>query len=197
MASFPIPDGAETYTIPTVLFPNGKYVTDSMKVAQYIESQHPSPSIHLDSSYIPKVIMQLDSLMAFGTGLRGVFLPLMPERLLNPQSVDYWMETRSKRIQKPLSQLTEDERGGKAWEHATKPIQEVTRLLKENEGPFFMGKTVSYADFIWAGFLLFWQRIGDDVFNKLVSISGDVEGRENVHLQLLEAVKPWTERSDN
>ncbi|KAI1858503.1 uncharacterized protein JN550_012550 [Neoarthrinium moseri] len=194
---FPIPEGAATYTIPTVKLPDGKYITDSIKIAEYIEEHYPSPSIHLDSPYVPKIQKLIATLMELGTGLRGVFLALVPERLLNPESVDYWMETRSKMLQRPLSELTADERGGKAWDHAAKSLHEVTRLLKENDGPFFAGKTVTYADFYWAGFLLFFQRFGTEVFEKLISCTGDGEGADNVHLKLLEAVKPWSERDDH
>lgn len=170
---------------------------DSMKIAKYIEEKHPEPSIHLDSPYIKKVVEQMVATMSFGPGLRGVLLARIPGRLLNPPSVEYWQETRSKAIGKPLSEITEDEQGDKAWEYAAPAIKEVTRLLKENsEGPFFEGKTVTYADFYWIGFLLFWRRIGDDTFKKLISVSGEADNSDNVHLKLLEAAKPWTERDD-
>lgn len=195
--SFPLPPGDDTYTIPTVRLPDGKYIMDSMAIAKHIEAKHPTPSIHLDSPYVTKVQELLGELMQLGTGLRGVFLPLIPERLLNQVSVDYWMESRAKKLGKPVEALTADERGGKAWEYATKPMQEVTKLLKENDGPFFTGDTVCYADLIWAGFLLFFQRQGDDLFQKVISISGDVEGQDNVHVKLLEAVKPWSARDDH
>ncbi|KAK9779697.1 putative Glutathione S-transferase [Seiridium cardinale] len=196
--SVSLPESSANYTIPTVRLPDGTYIMDSMEIANYIEEKNPSPSVHLDSPYVDKVVQLLKAAMEMGTGVRGVFFPLVPERLLNPPSVDYWMETRPKAIGKPLSELTDDERGGKAWENVAKPIGELTRLLKENpEGPFFEGKTVTYADFCWVGFLLFWQRIGDDVFQKIISASGDAYDNDNVHLKLLEAVKPWAERNDH
>lgn len=168
---------------------------DSMKIAKYIEEKYPSPSINLGSTYLQKLVEQMAPIMA---SIRTVFLPLMPERLLNPSSVGYWHETRSKVIGKPLSELTEDERGDKAWDAAKKHVQEISRLLRENsDGPFFEGKTVTYADFHWAGFLLFWERIGAAEFEKLLEISGEAGKSDNVHLQLLDAVKPWSARSDH
>ncbi|KAI0126829.1 hypothetical protein BJ170DRAFT_420582 [Xylariales sp. AK1849] len=188
----------EAYTIPTIMLPDGKYIMDSMEIVKHIEAEHPSPSIHLDSPYILKVRERIAALTEFGTGLRGVYTVLVPERLLNPRSIDYWMETRPKRIGKPLSALTEDEKGGKVWDYAAPNVKAVTEMLKESgEGPFFMGETVSYADFFWVGFLLFFKTIGDDVFEKLISVSDDVEGKENVHLKLLEACKPWSARNDH
>ncbi|KAH6657020.1 putative glutathione S-transferase [Truncatella angustata] len=190
----PLADDVGIYTIPTVRTTDGTYIMDSLKIAEYIEEKYPTPSIHLDSPYVKKVVDQISASFQFGKGVRGIFFPLVPERLLNPRSAEFWYETRAKIIGKPLSEITEDERGDKAWEYATEPVKEITRLLRENsEGPFFEGNTVTYADFYWAGYLLFWKRIGDDTFQKLLSISGDGD----VHLKLLEAVKPWSERDDH
>ncbi|KAH8682300.1 putative glutathione S-transferase [Xylariales sp. PMI_506] len=189
----PLPEGVSIYTIPTIRLPDGKYIMESMEIAKYIEQQYPSPSVHLDSAYIPKVRERIAALGEVGTGLRGVFLPIIPERLLNEKSASYWMETRVKYLGKPVHAITEDERGDKAWENATPNVRAVTEMLKENPGPFFMGETVCYADFFWIGYLIFWKRIGDDVFEKLMSVSGD----RSVHLKLLEAARPWTERDDH
>jgi glutathione S-transferase len=195
--SFPLAPGSEIYTIPTVRFPDGKYMMDSLEIAKHIEANYPSPSIDFDWSFTEKIQGLINELMALGTGVRGVFLITCPERLLNPRSVEYWIDTRSKKLQKPLSELTPDERGGKAWDHASRTLQKVTELLKEKSGPFFKGDTVCYADFCWAGFLLFMGRQGEDVFEKMISVSGDVQGKDNVHLKLLEAVKPWSARDDH
>jgi glutathione S-transferase len=166
---------------------------NSLKIAEYFEEKHPSPSLHLDSPYIDKVVSHLSELMQLGTGLRGAFLGRVPDRLLSDKSIGYWHETRCKALGKPVNELTEDEQGEKAWANSAQNIQAVTSLLKENDGPFFMGETVSYADFYWAGFLLFWKRVGDDVFKKLLENSGD----EQVHLNHLEAVEPWSKRDDH
>ncbi|ETS75065.1 hypothetical protein PFICI_13549 [Pestalotiopsis fici W106-1] len=198
---FPLPEGVSLYTIPTVKFPDGKYIMNSKDIAQYIEEQYPEPSIHLDSPYIRKVMIEISALFdhTLGRSLYGVVLDRIPSRVLNPRSAEYWIRTRSEIVGKPLGEMTAEERGGKVlWDNAVKNMAELTRLLKENpDGPFFEGKTVTYADFYWVGFLLFFRRLGEDVFQKLISVSGDVEGSENVHLKLLEACKQWSERDDH
>jgi glutathione S-transferase len=147
---------------------------DSMNIAKHIEEKHPTPSLHLDSPYLDEVMNRIVGLQGVGTGVRGVFLPLVPERLLNEKSVPYWMETRTNLYGPFSSLIREDQKGGKVWEDSAHNAQDVTRMLKENTaGPFFMGDTVSYADFYWAGYLLFWKRIGDDVFQKLLEITAD------------------------
>lgn len=189
------------YTIPAIKFPDGKYMMNSKDIAQYLEEKYPEPSIHLDSPYIPKVIKEIATLIdhSLGKSLFGIVLDRVPSRILNPSSAEYWIRTRSDVVGKPLAELTAEEKGGQVlWDNAVENIGNVTRLLKENpEGPFFAGKTVTYADFYWVGFLLFFKRMGDDVFQKLIDASGDVEGSENVHLKLFEACRQWSERDDH
>lgn len=166
---------------------------DSMQIAKHIEESHPTPSLHLDSPYLAEVMKRIAGLQELGTGLRGVFLPMVPGRLLNEKSVSYWMETRTKDYGS-LEKLAEDSKTSKVWESSAHNAQHVTNMLKENNtGPFFMGDTVSYADFCWAGYLLFWKRIGEDVFEKLMGITGD----KQVHLDFLKAVEPWSKRDDH
>ncbi|CAJ2510512.1 Uu.00g133210.m01.CDS01 [Anthostomella pinea] len=175
------------YSIPTVCMPNGKWIMDSVKIAEELERRHPEPSLHMDSAYHGKLKDMMPRIMA---ALRGVYTPLIPQRLLTERSIPYWNETREKFLGMPLAQLAREHGGEGAWKAATPLLQEVTGWLKDNgEGPFFRGKTVSYADFVWAAFLLFLGRLGADVYEDFMTASG---GRET-HAKLMEAVAPWAE----
>ncbi|RYP61802.1 hypothetical protein DL769_007555 [Monosporascus sp. CRB-8-3] len=183
--------GKELYTIPTVIMPNGDYIMDSFEIADALEKAFPAPSLHLDSPYVEK----LKAVMVDMRGvLIGVFMPLVPERLLSEASKPYFYETREANIGMPLDRLARERGGDEAFKAAEPHLRKVTALLGENaDGPFFMGKEVSFADFIWAGFLIFFRRVGDDVFQKLLDATGD----RDLHLKLLEGVKPWSERDDH
>ncbi len=63
----------------------------------------------------------------------------------------------------PLEQFHR-ERGVNAWEKSEEGFSKITAMLQENEGPFFMGHTVSYADFIYAAVLLFLQGLETTCF---------------------------------
>ncbi|RYP53971.1 hypothetical protein DL768_001121 [Monosporascus sp. mg162] len=183
--------GRELYTIPTVIMPNGDYITDSFEIADALEKAFPAPSLHLDSPYVKTLKAVMPDIMA---ALIGVYVPLVPERLLNEASRPYWYETREAKVGMPLDRLAREKGGEEAWKAAEPHLRKATALLGENaDGPFFMGKEVSFADFIWAGFLIFFRRIGDDVFQKLL----DATGNRDLHLKLLEGVKPWSERDDH
>jgi glutathione S-transferase len=90
----------------------------------------------------------------------------------------------------PVDQLEKEKGGELAWNEAEPALRGATALLKENQGPFFLGETVSYADLVWATVLLFSKRMGMGFFEEALKRSGDAQ----VHLDLLEAVRPWSER---
>jgi glutathione S-transferase len=180
------------YTVPTVRFPDGTYIMDSRRIAEAINERYPSPPLRIESKYYTWLEKNYGRLM---TDLEGVYIPNIPRRLLNEASQPFWYETRSKAVGMPLDQLEEERGGGVAWGLVEPLLKEVAGMLRENrDGPFFLGKEVSYADFWWAGFLLFVKRIGGDLWEELLRRSGE---DAKAHEELLEAVKPWSERNDH
>ncbi|KAK1138686.1 hypothetical protein N8T08_002077 [Aspergillus melleus] len=179
------PDADGTYTIPTVALPNGKYIMDSRKITEHLEEAHPQPSLRLDSPYLSKAE---DLWKRYITALRPVFIPQIPKRLLNDASIDYWCTTRERIFDMPVDQLEKELGGERGWNETTAVIQEATALLSENKGPFFEGEVVGYADFVWASVLLFCVRMGPDFLDEALKRAGNPQ----VHLDLLEAVKPWS-----
>lgn len=163
---------------------------DSRQIANKLESLHPSPPLHLDSP----TLLKLESIMPnFMPTLSGVYIPLVPVRLLNEASHPHWYKTREAKFGMPLNELAEKKGGDVAYNAARPYLEQVTALLKEDgSGPYFLGKEVSYADFVWAGFLIFMRRIGEDVIEKVLEATGD----RKVHEKLLEGVKEWSARSD-
>ncbi|KAL1855757.1 hypothetical protein VTK73DRAFT_8480 [Phialemonium thermophilum] len=176
------------YTIPTIMLPDGTYVMDSRKIADVIEQRYPEKPVHLDSPYLAR----LEPIMAkLVPALWPVFIPHEPTRVLGERSLPFWYETREKYLGMTMDEYQRGNPPEPAWEKAEPYIREVTAMLKENpDGPFFMGHTVSYADFVWVGFLLFMKAIGEDEFHGVLERSGDGE----VHKAILEATRPWWER---
>ncbi|KAJ6788937.1 hypothetical protein PWT90_00148 [Aphanocladium album] len=176
------------YTIPAIRLPDDTWCQDSRKIVDLIEKRYPEPSVHLDSPYqtrieevVPRAFMPL---MAIG-------LNQIPKRLLNTASVDYWMKTRTDYVGCDLAEYEAKNGGETAFATAAPALQEVTAMLKENsDGPFFSGKEVSYADFVWISALYFFKRIGDEVYEGALNASGD----RAVHENLLKAAEPWLKR---
>ncbi|KAJ5391821.1 hypothetical protein N7509_007311 [Penicillium cosmopolitanum] len=173
------------YTIPAIITPDGKYMMDSRPIAEYLESKHPSPSLHLDSS----IVDQVDALWwKYMGAIMPIFLNQVPKRILNDASLEHWYRTRKAFVGMSVEELEETKGGEKAWNEAEPVLREATASLKQTEGLFFLGETISYADFIWGSVLLFSERIGPDFFEEALKRTGDAQ----VHLDLLNAVRPWS-----
>lgn len=126
--------------------------------------------------------------------IKTITASTVPRTLLREASLDYWRKTREERIGMTLEKAQAEGTGLKTWQKAEADIKQVTEWLKENEGPFFAGSELSFADFVWVGFLLFWQRVGDGNYEHFKTVVGaDI----TAHEKLLEAVKPWSERNDH
>ena len=178
------------YTSPTIILPDGNAVMDSRKIATFLEERHPEPGLRLDAPQLARLEKLMPEIMA---PARPIYLAAVPRVLLNEASHEHWYRSREKSVGLPLDQLEKEKGGPIAWKNAEPAIKQATSLLNETEGPFFMGEQVSYADFVWAGYLIFLKRMGDQHFAAFLDTSGDAEA----HLALLEAVKPWAERDDH
>ena len=49
------PSGFAPYTSPAATFPGGETIMDSLAIAKHIESQHPSPPVHLDDPRVATI----------------------------------------------------------------------------------------------------------------------------------------------
>lgn len=178
------------YTIPAINFPDGTHVMGSEAIAKAINERYPEPAIELNPPVKDRLIQ---SIVKIAGAIRPVYLYLVPQRILNEASHEYWYRTRQMWVGMSLDQYWKEKGGEVAWKAAEPHIRDVTAMLKEKpDGPFFEGKTVTYADFYWASFLIFAQRIGQDVFDEFMKRSGD----EKIHLDHLKACEPWTKRND-
>jgi glutathione S-transferase len=162
---------------------------DSRQIANHIEKTHPQPPVHLDSPYLTKVEELVISIFA---PLRPICYMRVPANLLNEASKPYWLTTRAERVGMPLDEH-ERQSGGEAAYRGSEPhLKQITSLLQENsDGPYFMGRTVSYADFVWVSALVFFKRVDGALFEQVLKRTGD----EAAHVALLDACEPWLKRS--
>lgn len=181
------PPGNTPYTIPTVQLPDGTYIMDSKPIAQRLERDYPSPSLNLDSPILPEVerLLQPKVMMP----LRGVWMPRVPPNLLSERSSEYFERTRAERWGKPLSQIAKEIGGEEAWIEALPGIKELGEIVKAKGGPFVMGETPSYADFVIVGALHFLKVIEEDLYSRIVTI-------EPAFGKLYDASSQWLKRDD-
>lgn len=111
---------------------------DSKPIAERLEKDYPSPSLHLDSPILEEVYPAIGKI---AMPLRAVWLPRVPVNLLNERSSEYFHRTREQGIGKPLTQFMKEEGGEEAWVEALPAIKALGELVKKNGGPYVMGKT--------------------------------------------------------
>jgi len=181
------PPDQMAYTIPAMQFPDGTYVMDSKKIAERLEKEHPEPSLHLDSPILEGLTKIGNNVMM---PLRGISIPGVYTNVLREGSKEYFGRTRAARFGKPLHQVAKEDGGEEAWMEALPGIKTLGELIRANGGPFVMGDTPSYADFVIVGWLQFFKVIGEDLYPRLVSIDPAIG-------ELYDASKPWLERNDH
>lgn len=116
---------------------------DSRKIAAELEKRYPSPPLHLDAEQLPKV----EKILAESMGcMRGVLMPKVARNLLNPPSQEYFERTRAQRFGMPMSQLEEELGGDEAWNQLKPALQAIGDILRQNGGPFVLGKEGTLAD---------------------------------------------------
>ncbi|KAK7963602.1 hypothetical protein PG996_008703 [Apiospora saccharicola] len=191
---FQLPEGKPNYTIPTVILPGGTYLEDSLAIAKKLEELYPEPALAgIETPAYDRLAKDL--LPGILGDLRPIYFSLLPERVLNQASYEYWQTTRAVAmgLGKRPDELTDADRD-EAWAKLAESgkLKQVTALLAVNEdkGPLFEGKEVSFVDFAWAGFLIFWKRIGEAEYEKILELTG---GKER-HLKFLEVLQPHIKR---
>ena len=163
---------------------------DSRKIAAVLEERYPTPSAHLDAPQLPR----LEELLPAAVGpLRPLFLAHVPRTFLNEASLEYWYRTRGEAVGKHVDEHEKANPPDVCFAAAKPGLEKVTALLRETEGPFFMGETVSYTDLVWGSMLVFWKTLGEERFEAFLQATGDKEA----HLALLKGVEPWTVRDNH
>ncbi|KAH7414085.1 hypothetical protein DE146DRAFT_16744 [Phaeosphaeria sp. MPI-PUGE-AT-0046c] len=174
------------YSCPTIRFPSGTYMQDSWPLAHELEKLYPSPSLHLSDPIVPLVRDQIAEIMK---PLVGFFIPRVPVELLSERSAAYFYETRKKRFGMDLAEVGRTMATADKWEEGRAPCKKVGEWLREKEGPFFLGETVSYADFIFVGMLHMIKRIDEGLFKKFCEFDPAFE-------KLYEACGEWLQKDN-
>lgn len=163
---------------------------DSRAIVSALEDLQPEPSLHLDNGYVDRVHSATTKTVQ---ALGPIVYNRVPGKVLNPVSAAYFRETRAKKFGIALEDLAKSDRAGEnAWKAAEEPLSEVKAILHEHgEGPYIMGKQVSFADFVFAGLWRFFEVLDED---------GDLSGRvmrfDESFPKHHEACKKWLERDD-
>ncbi|KAJ3560830.1 hypothetical protein NP233_g10577 [Leucocoprinus birnbaumii] len=150
-------DGNPWYTCPAIVDDStGTAIPDSFEIALYLDKQYPNTP-----RAIPEGMEGLQK--AFEEQFMDLLQPTIwvlivskVPAFLNPSSAKYFYDTRSAFLGKPLEQLAVDpEERKQLWAKIKGSFDKLDGYYAKTDsaGPFFMGQTVSFADFTVAGML--------------------------------------------
>lgn len=162
-------DGTPTYTVPIIRDPNtGKVVSDSFIIAEYLDATYPG-----EPALFPRDTKPL--MAAFESGILNALKPLfllqvsLSNFILNPASEKFFRTTREARFGKPIEEFSPVGPQRNADLANTKEaFASVVEWLKKSEGKFVLGDTVSYADAILAGWLV-WIRATGEIWGEVAT----------------------------
>ena len=174
------------YTVPAIQMPDDTPVMDSAAIASKLEKDYPNPPLHLDNGLPEK----LGPILGKAVGpILPVFMPRIGRDIIVEDCYDWFQAARAKLFGMPLDELEKTKGGDQAWE-ASKPglieLKDFVKEHKRDDGPFVLGSQVCYADFLIAASMEALRRIGGDLYDKLVDLSGDDSLRK-----LHEACQKW------
>ena len=145
-------DGSPHYSVPLIYDPSTKiYLNDSFEIAIYLDKTYPGPKI------FPHDTSALQSLVAgacvghiksiFALGAAGVMARLTPTSMAFFESQVAVGFTAGE----PVPRVVQ-------WAEFQEGLGKIDEWYKRTDGPFLMGDTASWGDFVVASYLV-WARI--------------------------------------
>ncbi|EIW74584.1 hypothetical protein CONPUDRAFT_113118 [Coniophora puteana RWD-64-598 SS2] len=157
------PNRQVKYTLPVIYDPNqSRFVTDSFKIAEYLEETYPDPERPLFPH--GSVVLAAGFENAFDSCIDGAHYWVLCDvpSMLNPRSAQYFLKTRSEWLK--VDKLIDISSPGS--EQRTKHENVMRKGLglfegwmKKSKGKWIMGDTFSFADIAIAAQFFWYMRV--------------------------------------
>ncbi|KAH7885447.1 hypothetical protein F5I97DRAFT_1885518 [Phlebopus sp. FC_14] len=170
-----------TYTLPAIEDPStGSIIADSLDIARYLDITYP----HTPALLPEGTLAMLDKVYgAFASVAKSsmIFAVVGAEKL-NPESKVYYHRTRGERYGKEWEKLTSLEHRERlvrvGLESAREAWDDLDRLYGENAGPFVLGESPCFVDFVVASRIKFIDLVlGPMEVEEIHSLHGGRWGR--------------------
>ncbi|CAE6419830.1 unnamed protein product [Rhizoctonia solani] len=195
----PVSDTFPRYTLPVIADPStdptGKptYVSDSFKIALYLDEKYPAPAhpaIFSPGTHGLQNLLMSEYFPALVSVIIPLCLPNLP-RILDSRSIEHIKRTRG--VDRILESLTTEDKA-RLLKAVQQKFESLAHSLELNNGigPFVLGDRVSFIDFSIGGLLSFIQRTESDpaLFEEILSWSGGKWGIYWDRIQQIERSSP-------
>jgi glutathione S-transferase len=187
-----------SYTSPAIRHGATTAIMDSWSIALYLDSAFAgpdTPSVFPTAGALPlaKLVHHHLFTRVFPAAAK-LALPKTPA-ILDDAGAEYFHRTRKEWFGKPLDELCDDPEA--EWKTIEQEIAIVSDILSgrwsnppgtvvERTGPFFLGDTPSYADFILASLFQWFKTTDEQGFERLMAL-----GKEDSFRHLWNACEKW------
>ncbi|KAF9240703.1 hypothetical protein BU15DRAFT_61367 [Melanogaster broomeanus] len=177
------PDGTPLYTLPIINDPNtGKVIADSFLIAEYLDATYPNGN----TLFPPGTKPLFASLESGVVGALGGILMLQLALScygLNPASEKYFRETREAAFGMKIEEFSPESKREADLAKAKGDLAAVDGWLAKSDGKYVMGNTISYADGILAGWLI-WIKVTNGIWKDVATWHS---GRWQTYLAAMES----------
>lgn len=179
-------NGSAVYTLPAIHDPStGKYISDSLAVAQYLETTYPTTpklfpdnTLGLQTAFIYAHRHQMANMWQF------IYAPECS--MLNPRSAEYFRRTREQMFGRSLENLVpQGDQGEAEWAKFRAGLGRVDGWYAKTGGPFLLGNVASWADFVVASHVILWKNVWGQESKQWKDVSSWHGGRWNALLEHL------------
>ena len=160
---------------------------DSRKIVDKLEALYPHPSLHLEANAHDRILSTLGKAV---NAARPMILAAVWRNVLREPSASFFAEDRQRRFGKTIDQLEMDDGGDEAWAAAQRGLESLKLEMKQHKndnGPFLLGSSLSYGDFLITAIFTWLERADSRIFEKFV-------GYDESFRSTYEARRPWLER---
>ncbi|KAF9240702.1 hypothetical protein BU15DRAFT_61366 [Melanogaster broomeanus] len=176
-------DGTPFYTIPIINDPNtGKVIADSFLIAEYLDATYPNGNTLFPPGTKPLFASWEASVRGGLAGIRMLQLALSCY-VLNPVSEKYYRETKEALFGMKIEEFSPESKREADLAKAKGDLAAMDGWLTKSDGEYVMGDTVSYADGILAGWLI-WVKITNGIWKDVATWHN---GRWQTYLATMES----------
>jgi glutathione S-transferase len=163
-------DEVDWYTLPAIEY-DGKIIMGSEKIADWLEEQYPdtTPLYPLKSKPLALLMENhLSSVRGFGL-YKLVYQGILDS--LDDSGREYYIRTRTELFGENINNPPTSEEIEQIWAQVPELSSLTAQLLQANEeGPYFLGHTRSYADLVLVASLQARRQCNKDAFDKLMAV---------------------------
>lgn len=161
------PDGSPYYALPIIEdSPTGAVVSESALIAEYLDAAYPDTPKLFPPGTVPLQHAFIDMQMDILANL-WPFTVYQSYTVLNPRSEAHYRRSMEAYFVSKIEDLVppEGEERDALWAKARTGFEKVDAWYQKgkDEGPYLLGKTICFADFVFAAFASWPKRIwGED-----------------------------------